>query len=92
MRECDAVGAVEGFQIDSPIADARLHGYDSSQEFAVLTRIERGRWQFVPTFLFAQVANLPNKVIVGFSREPRLQHVADAEPLALTSEEAPRAL
>ena len=24
VRECDAIGAVEGFQIDSPITDARL--------------------------------------------------------------------
>ena len=28
----------------------------------------------------------------GFNAKPNLQHVADAEPLILTSEEAPRAL
>ena len=32
------------------------------------------------------------QVIGGLRREPRLQHVADAEALILTSEEAPRAL
>ena len=58
----------------------------------MFTRTERGRWQFVPPFLLAQVTHLPDAIIVGFIAEPRLQHVADAITLALTSEEAPRAL
>jgi hypothetical protein len=38
------------------------------------------------------MAHLPDKVVVGFNAEPQLQYSADAEPLILTSEEAPRAL
>jgi hypothetical protein len=38
------------------------------------------------------VAYLPDKVVISFGWEPRLQHIADAEPLILTSEEVPRAL
>ena len=34
----------------------------------------------------------PNIIIVGFIAEPRFQHVTDTITLALTSEEAPRAL
>jgi hypothetical protein len=56
------------------------------------TRIERWQWQWVPSFLFTLVAYFPDEVIGGFGAEPRLQHVADAETLVLTSEEAPRAL
>ena len=63
----------------------------------MLARIERGRRQFVPAFLRliiddGRVADFPDEVIGGFSGEPQLQHVADAEALILTSEEAPRAL
>ena len=58
----------------------------------MLTRIEAGRWQFVPPLLLAQVTHLPDIIIVGFKAEPRLHDVPDTEPLALTSEEVPRAL
>ena len=58
----------------------------------MLARIETGQRQLIPTFLFAQVADLPDKVIVGLSAEPHFQHVADTEPLALPPEELPRAL
>ena len=63
FRESNAVGFIEGFQIDFPIADARLHGYDSSQEFTVLARKETGQRQLVPAFLIAAVADFPDKVI-----------------------------
>ena len=58
----------------------------------MLARKERGLWQFVPPFLLAQVTHLPDKLIVGFIVEPRLHHIANTEPFALTSEEALRAL
>ena len=58
----------------------------------MLARKERGLRQFIPPFLLAQVAHSPNKIIVGFKAEPRLQHITDAITLALTSEETPRAL
>ena len=92
FREGDAIGRVEGFQIDSPITDARLHGYDSTQELSMLARKEAGRWQFVPPLLFAPVAHFPDKIIVSFMAEPRFHHIANTEPFALTSEEALRAL
>ena len=38
------------------------------------------------------MADLPDKIAGGFIAEPCLQHIADTEPLILTSEEAPRAL
>ncbi len=46
----------------------------------------------VPTFLLAQVAYLPNKVIGSLTTEPQLQYASDAETFILTSEEAPCAL
>ena len=97
VRKGDAIGRVEGFQVYLVIADAQPYRHDGSYEFAVLARIERGHRQFVPTFLRfpvygSQVAHLPDNIVGGFVAEPRLQHVADAEPLILTSEEAPRAL
>ena len=92
VRECYAVGRVEGFQIDFPKADARFYGYDSTQEFAVIAGVKTGQRQLVPAFLLAQMAHLPDKIIGGLNTEPRLQHVADAEALILTSEEAPCAL
>ena len=92
FREGDAVGRVEGFQIDSPITDASLHGNDSTQEFTMFARKERGLRQFIPPLLLAQVTHSPDKIIVGFKAEPRLHDVPDTETLALTSEEAPRAL
>jgi len=58
----------------------------------MLTRIEAGRWQFVPPLLLAQVTHSPDKIIIGFIVEPRLHHIANTEPFALTAEEAPRAL
>ena len=63
MRECDAVGLVEGFQVYFAHADAQPYGYDGSQEFTVLARIETGQRQLVPAFLLAQAAHLPDKVI-----------------------------
>ena len=97
MRECDAVGSVKGFQVNLVEADARLDGNDSSQQLTMLTRIKTRHRQYVPAFLRlpvdgCQMAYLPDKVIVGFNAEPQLQYSADAEPLILTSEEAPRAL
>jgi hypothetical protein len=38
------------------------------------------------------MAHFPDEIVGGLEAEPRLQHPADAEALALTSEEAPRAL
>ena len=38
------------------------------------------------------MTHLPDIIIVGFKAEPRLHDVPDTEPLALTSEEALRAL
>ena len=58
----------------------------------MLTWVERRWWKLIPTSLFAQVAYFPDKVIVGFTSEPRLQHSTDAEPLTLPCEEPPRAL
>ena len=58
----------------------------------MLTGVETGQRQLVPTFLLAQVAHLPDTIIIGFIAEPRLHDIADAEALILTSEEAPRAL
>ena len=92
FREGDAIGRVERFQINSPITDARLHGYDSTQEFTMLARKERWHRQFIPPFLLAQVAHSPDAIIVGFKAKPRLHHIANTEPFALTSEEALRAL
>ena len=97
MGKCDAIGAIEGFQVYPVVADAQPHGHDSTQEFTVLARIERRQRQFVPTLLGlivhrCLVAHLPDKVISGFVAEPRFQDVADAEAFVLSSEEAPRAL
>ena len=87
-----AVGAVEGFQIYFPKADTCFYGDDSAQEFAMTARIERGQRKFVPAFLLAQVAHLPDKIVGGLTTEPRFQHVADAEPFVLCSKEPPCAL
>ena len=58
----------------------------------MFARKERGLRQFIPPLLLAQVTHSPDKIIVGFKVEPRLHDVPDTKPLALTSEEAPRAL
>ena len=58
----------------------------------MFARKERGLRQFIPPLLLAQVTHLPDIIIVGFKAEPRLHDVPDTEPLALTSEEVPRAL
>ena len=58
----------------------------------MFARKERGLRQFIPPLLLAQVTHLPDIIIVGFKAEPRLHDVPDTEPLALTSEEALRAL
>ena len=58
----------------------------------MLMRIERWQRQLIPPFLFTLAAYFPDEVVGSFSAEPRFQYVADAEPLVLTSEEAPRAL
>ena len=93
LRESDAISLVEGTQVHLfIIADAQPYGHDSSQQFPMLARIETGQRQLVPTFLLAQVAYLPDKVVGRFVAEPRLQRVADTIPLILSSEEAPRAL
>lgn len=92
MGECLAVGGIENFQIYFPKADACTYSYNSAQQFAVPARIETGQRQLVPTFLLAQVAYLPNKVIGSLTTEPQLQYASYAETLTLTSEEAPCAL
>jgi hypothetical protein len=97
IGEYDAVGAVECFQINSPVADAELYGYYSSQDFAVPARIEAGQRQLVPTLLrlvvdCCQMTYFPDKIVVGFCREPRFQYVADTIALILRSEELSRAL
>ena len=58
----------------------------------MFARKERGLRQFIPPLLLAQVTHSPDKIIVGFKAKPRLHDVPDTETLALTSEEAPRAL
>ena len=92
LGEGDAIGGIEGFQMDLVIADAQLDRHDSPQQLSVLVRIERRRWQFVPPLLLTPVAHFPHKIFVGFIAEPRFQHISDAEAFTLTSEEAPRAL
>ena len=97
IRKGDAIRLVECFQIYFPHADAETYRHDSPQQFTMSTWIERGRREFVPALLRLSVDNsrmthLPDNVIVSFSSEPRLQHIANTESLILTSEEAPRAL
>ena len=97
VRESDAVGRVEGFQVYLVIADTHAYGHDGAQEFAVLARIEAGQRQLVPALLGlivdgSPMAHFPDKIIIGFIAEPRFQNIADAEALILNSEEAPRAL
>ena len=58
----------------------------------MFARKERGLRQFIPPLLLAQVTHLPDTIIVSFIAEPRFHHIANTEPFALTSEEAPRAL
>ena len=93
----NAVSFVDCPQVNPVVADAQPHCHDSTQQFAVLARIERRQRQFVPTLLGlivhrCLVAHLPDKVISGFVTEPCLQDVADAEAFVLSSEEEPRAL
>ena len=95
MRECDAIGCVEGFQVHLVVADAQTYGHDSTQQLTVLARIEARCRQLVPALLRlivddGLVTDSPYKVIGGLTSEPRLQHMADAEPLILSSEELPR--
>ena len=92
MGECLAVGGIENFQIYFPKADACTYSYNSAQQFAVPARIETGQRQLVPTFLLAQVAYLPNKVIGSLTTEPQLQYVTYAIALALHAKQAPCAL
>ena len=92
MGESLAVGAVEGFQIYLVEADACAYGHDGTQQFAMLTGIETRLWQLVPTFLLAQVAYVPGKIIIGLWTEPQLQYVTYAVALALHAKQAPCAL
>ena len=93
VRERYAVGLVEGFEVYFLVeADAQSYGNYCPEQFPVLTRVQRRRGKFVPTFLFAKHTDLPNKIISSLIAEPRLQHVAYAEAFVLTSEEAPCAL
>jgi hypothetical protein len=92
MREGLAIGRVEGFQINLPIADARFYGYDNTQQLAVFARIETGPEQLVPPFLITKATDFPNEVIIRLACKPRLQYTANAETLILTSEEVPCAL
>ena len=98
LWESYAVGTVESLQLHLfVVVYACPDGYYGAQQFAVLSRIEARQRQFVPALLGliiygCQTTDVPDEVIGGFSTEPRLQHIAYAEPLVLTSEEAPRAL
>ena len=97
IRKDDAIGGIEGLEIDFAHTDAEADGNDGTQQFAVPARIERGRRQFVPTLLrlsidSGQAAHLPDNVVGGLTLEPQLQHATDTETLALRAEEAPRAL
>ena len=58
----------------------------------MLSRTE-GWWrQLVPPHHVAHIAYFPDKVIVSFAAEPHFQHIAYAEPLILTGQQAPCAL
>lgn len=90
LREGDGVGGVEGFQVNLLVeTDAEAGGDECPQQFTVLAWVEFGRWQLVPTCLFAQGTHLPNEVVGGFCAEPPLQEAADAETLVLCLEEPP---
>ena len=97
VREYDAVGAVEGFQVHFAQPNVQADRHDGSEQFTMHTRTERWRGQRIVTtdgFIVNDraLADLPDEVIVGLGAEPRLQDVADAEALVLTCQKAPRAL
>jgi len=98
LGERDAVGGVEGAQVDAVETDAEADGHNGAQELAVLARVECGRWQGVPAaerFLLVeggQLTHLPDEVIGGAQSEPCLQDAPHAEALMLRPQEAPRAL
>ena len=87
-----AVGSIQRLQVYTIEADARAGGYYGSQQFAMLSGIEARLLQLVPSFLFAHVAYLPDKVIVGLSIKPRFQYIANAKSLAVASQQSPCAL
>ena len=97
VREGDAISLIEGFEVHLTHTYVQADRHDGSEQFTMHTRMERWRGQRIVTTDALVVddralADLPDEVIVGLSAEPRLQDVADAEALVLTSEEAPRAL
>jgi len=98
MGESDAIGFIDGFQVDLGLPDAELDGYKSAEEVAALGGIERRERQLVHSvdgFLLVAgglVAHLPDEVVRGLGTVPRLEYPADAEPLVLHPEELPRAL
>ena len=98
LGERDAVSFVQRVEVDAVEADAEADGYDGAQKFAVLTRVECGRRQGVPSaerFLLVeggQLTHLPDEVISGAQTEPCLQDAPHAEALMLRPQEAPRAL
>ena len=97
LGEGDAVSCVQIVKTHLAQTDAQPHRHDGSQQFAMLARIERGRRQLIQSakLLVADdgiAAHLPDKLVGGLVAKPHLQHIADTEPLILSSEEAPRAL
>ena len=97
VREGDAVGAVEGFEVHFAQPNVQADRHDGSEQFTMHTRTERWRGQRIVTtdgFIVNDraLADLPDEVVVGLGAEPRLQDVADAEALVLTCQKAPRAL
>ena len=96
--ESDAVGGVEGAEVDAVEADACTDRHDSTEQFAMPTRIEAGQWQRVIAAdglvcaLRSLEAHFPDEIVGSAEAEPRLQHVAGAEALVLPQEELPRVL
>ena len=90
--EGDGVSRVEGFQIHLVITYARFHRHNGAEQFTGFAGREQGRGQLVPAFLTAEMAHLPDEVVVGSETEPRAEHVTDAVALVLPLEEPPRAL
>ena len=76
LRKGDAVGLIEGFQVNFPHPDAQLDGHEGAEELAALARIERGRRQLVVAIdgallvVGGQAAHLPDEVVGGLGRHP----------------------
>ena len=53
--------------------------HNGAEQFARLAGREQRRGKFVPAFLTAEMADLPDEVVVGSETEPRAEHVTDAK-------------